>query len=56
MDPKCLDVFKADGNVLLSEYDIEPAGGDADDEKEAADSGNLPQTPNLNELYMVSAQ
>jgi len=52
MDPKCLDVFTADGDVLLPEYDIEPAGGDADDEEEAADSGNIPQTPNLNELYM----
>lgn len=54
LDPRRLDVFTADGNAALPENDMEPAslGPNAVDEEEAADSGNLTQVPNLNELYM----
>ena len=54
LDPKSLDVFTADGNAELPEYEMKPASPDrnAVDEEEAADSGNLTKMPNLNELYM----
>ena len=54
LDPKRLDVFTVDGNALLPEYEMEPSDSDlnAVDEEEVADVGNLPQIPNLNELYM----